>query len=400
MAKRQRGPRDAIRWLRPVLWPLLLPLALVLALYNKLSPVPLKIHMLRVDRIGHLGGNTELFCSLRDLGRLPRERRVFVYRDAPCNAFLVRMWSRVIPIRQAFLPLFDLCYKLGGLGVTSRELEKSGTLDFENLMEKTPQHLDFTADEEQKAAEQGRALGLEQGRPFVSVLGRDSLYLIQHNPHEDNSHYTFRNVDINTYVPALERLAERFTVVRVGSTARDLLQTAHPRIIDYPFSGKRSEILDIYLAARCHFYITCGTGPDTVAAQCFRRPTLWVNLMPPYMATSWGRQNLTILKHYWSPAKQRYLTLSELLSSPLGHSYDYHAVIKPSGAQVVDNTPEEIQEAADEMVARLDGTWVETPEDRERQEQFWRLFKPHFPNREYVARMGAAFLRNHPHWLR
>lgn len=390
--------RQIARWLRPLLWPLLLPVALLLALFNRMSPVPFRIHTIRVDRIGHLGGNPELFSSLLDLGRLPRELRVFVYRDRPCNHFLLDMWRRVLPIRQGFLPLFDLCYKLGGLGVISRQVEKSGTLDYENLMEKTPQHLEFTPAEEAEGRRQSRGLGLEEGRPFVCVLGRDSLYLIQHNPHEDNTHYEYRNEDIATYLPAMEWLAGRFSVLRVGSTARDRLPAAHPRIIDYPFSGRRTEFMDVYLAGRCHFFITCGTGPDTIAAQCFRRPTLWVNLMPPYQVTSWDSRNLTILKHYWLPAEQRYMTLSELLGCKLGHSYNAD-LIQERGAEVRDNSPGEILEAVQEMTARLDGTWVETGEDRERQRLFWSRFQPHFPGREYVARMGSAFLRNNPHWL-
>ena len=115
--KRQPHYRIQLKWFRPLFWPLLLPIALLLALFNKLSPVPFKIYLMRVDRIGHLAENTEQFCCKLDLGQIGREFRVFVHRDAPCNRFLLRMWSRVLPIRQVFLPLYDVCNKFGGLGV-------------------------------------------------------------------------------------------------------------------------------------------------------------------------------------------------------------------------------------------------------------------------------------------
>lgn len=390
--------RIKLKWFRVITWPLYLPFALLAALFNLVSPIPFKIYTLRVDRIGHFGANTELFCSLIDMGRLPREFRVYVHRDIPCNPALLDMWKRVLPIHQIFLPLFDVCHKLGGLGVISRQEERMGTFDFENFMEKTEQHINFTPAEEAEAKRQAEQLGMAPDRPFVPVLGRDYKYLLEHNPHEDNTHYEFRNTDIDTYIPAFKHMAERFTVVRAGSTAEKKVAWSDPNFIDYPFSGKTTPLMDIYLAGRCHFYITCATGPDTVAAQCFRRPTLWVNMIPPTMITTWGSRNLTILKHYWSTREERFLTLSEVLDTPALGMYNYKDIVE-AGVQVVDNSPEEILAAVREMEQRLDGTWRSTPEDEAMQERFWEKYRRRYPERVYVARVGTQFLRDAPHWL-
>ncbi|BCS87527.1 TIGR04372 family glycosyltransferase [Pseudodesulfovibrio sediminis] len=390
--------RINLRWVRLFTWPLLLPFALLLALFNLLSPVPFKIYTLRVDRIGHMGGNTELFCSLRDLGELPKEFRFFVHRDRPCNPALLEMWGRTLPIKQIFLPLFDICHKLGGLGVISRDIEKMGTLDLRNLMSKTKQHLHFSDTELAEAQQQAAALGLQKDRPFIPVLGRDYQYLLEHNPHEDNTHYEFRNTDINTYIPALEHLAERFTVVRAGNIAQTRVDSQNRHIIDYPFTGKVTPLMDIYLAGQCHFYITCGTGPDTLAAQCFRRPTLWVNLIPPSMLTNWGKHNLSIIKHYWSVPENRYLTLSEILGNDVLAMYNAHEMMD-LGVKVIDNSPQEIMDAVKEMEQRLDGTWQTIDEDEARQTRFWEIFKAKYPDRDYVAHVGTQFLRDNPHWL-
>ncbi len=390
--------RIKLRWFRIFFWPLLLPVALVLALFNKISPVPFRIYSLRVDRIGHLAGNTELFCCRRDLGLIPREFRVFVHRDRPCNPQLLRMWARHLPLRQVFLPLFDICNKLGGLGVVSRAVERSECDDLRNLSEQTPRHIDFEPGEIAEAERQAAALGLPPGRPFVPILGRDFQYLLDHNPHEDNSHYLFRNVNITSYLPTAAYLAERFGVIRAGNSASYPLPADAGAIIDYPFSGRCTDLLDVYWGARCHFYMTCGSGPDTIASQLFRHPTLYTNFIPPSVVPNWNHRSITICKHYWFAQEKRFLRLSEILDNPQLCTYNAHK-IREAGVEVIDNTPEEILEATREMVARLDGTWVESEEDAERQIRFWTLYKIYFPERVFVARVGAAFLRDHPQWL-
>ena len=70
------------------------------------------------------------------------------------------------------------------------------------------------------------------------------------------------------------------------------------------------------------------------------------------------------------------------------------------GAEIVDNSPEELLEAVREMEARLAGTWTESPQDAALQQAFWERYRPHYPDRVYVARIGADFLRQNPHWTR
>ncbi|WP_449243471.1 TIGR04372 family glycosyltransferase [Desulfovibrio sp.] len=398
--KKNAQPRYRIklRWFRPLFWPVLLPVVIAIWLYNKLSPIPIRIYLMRVDRIGHLAENTELVCCKIDLGIIKKEIRIFVHRDIPCNMFLFRMWSRVLYVNQLFLLIYDVCKKLGGLGILSDEMQTPG-LNSNNMVEKCPRHLSFTPDELRDAERQCRELGHDGSRPHVCVLGRDAVYLQQHNPHEDNSHYEFRNVDINTYIPALEHLAERFTVIRMGSVARDRLQTTNPRIIDYPFSGKRTELLDIYLSGTCRFFISTGTGLDSVASICFRVPMLFVNFIPVALMVNWGSANLSIFKHYWLVEEKRFLTLSEILDSGVGDSYDAYRIRK-FGVEIVDNSPEELLDAVREMEARLDGAWEEDPEDARLQQAYWDICRQRYPRREYVARIGAKFLRNNPNWAR
>jgi len=388
--------RINLRPYRILYFPILLPIAFLLALFNKISPIPFRIYALRVERIGQMAGNQEeLLCKL-DLGLLPREFRVFIHRDLPSNHVLLDIQKRVLPIKQFFLLLFDVCHKLGGLGVTSLEYTRITGRDEEHLMMRTGGHFSLSEQEQRDGGTEFRGLGLSTDIPFVTVLGRDSAYLNHLGEPTDDNNY--RNVDINTFVPALEFLAENHQVVRMGSVVKDALHTDHPNILDYSLSGKRTELLDVYLSARCRFYMTCGSGPDGIAAYNFRIPTLYVNYLPPMYAPPLRAWAMFILKKYWSTSENRYLTLGELLDGDM-RTMCTPRELDPLNVTIHDNTPEEILEATQEMTARLDGTWVETEEDRDLQERFWAQYAKRFKGIKYRAKIGSAYLRRNSYWL-
>lgn len=397
MAKQKRPEyRINLRPYRILYFPVLLPVAFLLALFNKISPIPFRIYNLRVERIGQMAGNQEeIICEL-ELGELPREFRVFVHKDKPSNQVLQTMQERALPFHQIFLPLFDVCNKFGGLGVSSSELHDITGRDPKQLIPKTKQHIDFTAEEEAQAEKECVAAGIDPKRPFVSVLGRDSAYL-KHigEPTDDDS---YRNVDINTFIPALEYLADNQQVIRLGSVVHSKLDTSHPDIIDYSNSGKRTEMLDVYLSARCRFFFSVGTGLDTIAANCFRLPVLYVNYIPFNYACQLKPNTIFIPKKFWHIEEKRYLTFTEILTSDVKDLYT-PSTLNPLGIEVHDNTPEEILDATREMDERLNGTWQETDEDRRRQAQFWALYRKHTTDFPCDSKIGTAFLRENPNWL-
>lgn len=105
-----------------------------------------------------------------------------------------------------------------------------------------------------------------------------------------------------------------------------------------------------------------------------------------------------ILKKYWSTTENRYLTLGELLDGDM-RTMCTPRELNPLGVTIHDNTPEEILEVTREMTARLDGTWVETEEDRDLQERFWAQYAKRFNGIKYAARIGSAYLRQNTFWL-
>ncbi len=395
---KQKQPEYRIN-LRPYrffYWPLMLPVALLLALFNKISPIPFKIYALRVDRIGQMAGNQEQYMAELECGVHPREFRIYIHRDKPCNSVLMDMQKRALPIHNIFLPLFDVCHKFGGLGISSIELLHYTGRDDDYLLYKTKPFLNFTQSEIDQARTECRKLEIDLDKPFIPVLARDPSYLDSiKEPTERNN---YRNVDINTFVPAMEFLADKHKVFRMGSVVAGPLKSDHPNILDYSLSGKRSELLDVYLSANCRFFLTCGSGPDTITSHCFRQPVLYVNYMPPAYLKPMRKQCMAILKKYWDRNKKRYLSLEELLNSE-ARMMCMRKKLNPLGIEVHDNSPEEILEAAKEMEARLDGTWVETKEDKKNQEKFWAIYNACYGPVEHPCSIGAQYLRENLFWL-
>jgi putative glycosyltransferase (TIGR04372 family) len=373
-----------------------LPVALLLALFNKISPVPFKIYSLRVDRIGQMAAGTEQFLCELDHGRHPREFKVYIYRDRPANDALLTLFKRVLNVRQSFLPLFDVCHKLGGLGVVCYHIQKLPGHDPEHLVEDSPQHLFFTREEDAEARRQCAKLGIDPDKPFILALSRDNAYL--EHIGEPTSLDSYRNTPIESYLLAMEHLADHYQVIRMGSVATTKLETNHPNILDYAFSGRRTELLDVYLSAKCFFFLSCGSGIDSITTFNFRRPALYVQYIPPGYFKPQKQQNIIILKKYWHTKKNRYLSMNELFEK--GICYESVASkLFEHDVVVHDNTPEEILEAAQEMAARLEGTWVPPEGDSERQRRFKATFNRDGKKAVCLASIGAAYLEKNQYWL-
>ena len=107
-------------------------------------------------------------------------------------------------------------------------------------------------------------------------------------PAMDLHYHDYRDPDIHDYVATVEELARRgYCTARMGATVKEPLQTTNTMIIDYATKG-RTEFLDIYLGAKCYFYLGDPCGLDAIP-MVFRRPLAMVNLVPLEYAPTWGR---------------------------------------------------------------------------------------------------------------
>jgi putative glycosyltransferase (TIGR04372 family) len=401
----------AARVRRAVRLALATPLAALLLVAIRLARplVRVRLGAMRSDRIGHFALETELALCERETGIRPAPPRSLDLWYAPepiANRALYRMWRRVMRIWPNWLmvPLWRLNERIPGGAAHVVPQTSSTCLDVHNLLDRCPPHLAFTEAEHARGRAGLAELGIGPSDRWVCVIVRDAAYTTAAFPGKDMSYHDYRNCDVEDYVEGAEAVAQRgYFVVRMGAVVARPMRSAHPRVIDYATSGRRSEFMDLYLGAHCAFCVSDGLGYYAIPA-AFRRPNAYVNYSPFFMFYSSRAADLGIAKTMVDATTGRRLTLGEMGArgvAQLSATRDF----AERGVRVVSNTPGEIRELMCEMVDRLEGTWRDVPGDDERQARFWASYlevigrQREICHGEVRSRYGAAYLRAHPDWV-
>jgi putative glycosyltransferase (TIGR04372 family) len=269
--------------------------------------------------------------------------------------------------------------------------------DFSNLIEKY-QPFDFTPDEEAHGKEMLNKFGLKDDDKFVCFAIRDSAYQLRKIPSRfrDWSYQDFRHQDIDNFVLAAEELTKRgYYVFRMGVVVHKAFNSNNPKIIDYPFSGLRSDFMDVYLGAKCSFCLSTGMGFDDVP-YIFRRPIALIQCPIGNISKShaYSEKFLIITKHHILKKENRRLSLSEIFSHGAAYLGDTKSY-EQKGVELVDNTPEEIRDLAIETAENTEFKKQLNPEQEELQKTFKNLFAKNLAKPFEYA--GKKYNTNHLH---
>ena len=265
--------------------------------------------------------------------------------DGRANRQLVKMWKREVRSIPSWL--------MGALLAANQRLKKPAIIDYrfstlvsvDRYLDGTKSHLAFSTTERSRAQSALREMGIEQGRPFVCLVAR-------HGGEPDS---TLRNRSIEDFESSVEALTQRgITVVRMGSKDSPPLRSLSPLVIDYANSEHKSELVDIYLLAHCHFIISTMSGPDAMAL-AFRRPALYIDIA--HYSLCFTGSSLTT----WTPAKivrsnnKLPLSLREVFNTGAGYFWK-DSQFASAGLEVLRSTPDEIRNYVMEMMDRLTAT--------------------------------------------
>jgi putative glycosyltransferase (TIGR04372 family) len=237
-------------------------------------------------------------------------------------------------------------------------------------------------------------LDQKRGQECLQSLGvpADAWFVALHVRGGREKARSTRDADIATYRMAIESIVARGGwVFRMGDPSMEPLPPM-PQVIDYAHSEARRDWMDVFLWARCRFFIGIQSGPLMVPPT-FGVPCVITNWSSPAIRL-WFTRDLYIFKLHWSETEARYLSFTEVSSSALAsaESSDYLA---SRGIKLVDNTPEEINDVVVEMLDRLDGKLKYSKEDEQLQERFNRTSVSNTQNTN--ARIGRDFLRKWAH---
>lgn len=384
---------------------LLLPAGLFFALFVRIVRpwLLVRINILTSERMGHFAANTELYLCERDAGiNTPGMPYVDLwYHNWPiCNQQLARMWERRLHVVPSWLlgPLDKVNAFIPGGAVHRIVVNQYQDRDVHNLLMRSPPHLSFLPEEEKQGRAGLRALGIPEGASFVCLNVRDESYLEKSLPWVRWNYHDYRNCNVQTYALAAQELANRgYYVVRTGVIVKEAMNASHPMIIDYATNGMRDDFMDIYLGAQCEFCISNGTGFDAVP-YIFRRPIVYVDVVPPGTMYTSNPKSLNTIKKYWLRNENRLMTLWEIFESGAGR-FVYTKEYRDAGIDLIDSTPEEIAAVVLEAESRLKGSWQTTEEDEALQRRFWEIFSKGmvFSSKplhgEIRSRIGSDFLR-------
>ncbi|MBF0523083.1 MAG: TIGR04372 family glycosyltransferase [Candidatus Omnitrophica bacterium] len=322
------------------------------------------------------------------------------------NCFWLKLWERrlnVFPFWKIGYVLYSVCREIPWLqahvinipdAVPFYGREYLGLKTQQCILNYKEPSLVLTPEEESAGRDALKQMGIPEDKPFICFHSRDSKYLEKTMPQRDWGYHDFRDSDIKNYIPAVEEMTWRgYYGVRMGAVVAEKVETGNPAIIDYATNGKRTDFLDIYLGARCYFFICSDTG-ISVIPEVFRRPIVFVNWVPLLRSPAFYVHNAILIpKTFFSRKENRQLTFQEIIHSALG-SEGQGAAFALAEIDLIENTPEEIAAVTLEMEERLNGTWKTTEEDEDLQRRFWKLYEPYQLNNPSF-RIGAQYLREH-----
>jgi len=278
--------------------------------------------------------------------------------------------------------------------------------DVFNLLDKSAPHLKFSAEEELRGEVELAKMGIPIKNPFICLIVRDSAYLESHQP-KDWSYHDYRDCDINNFILAAEKLAGKgYFVIRMGKKVNSMMSVDNPMIIDYAANGMQSDFMDVYLGAKCAFCVSTSTGFDAIPL-IFRRPIVFVDMVPIGYLFTFCSKNIAILRHHYSNQLNRELTLSEIFDKGLGFALrtnDYES----KGVKLIENSPEEICDVVIEMAENIENKWQSTSDIEDLQYKVYEIYHKNscFPliaaivHGDIRIKFGSKYLRENKELMR
>ena len=196
-----------------------------------------------------------------------------------------------------------------------------------------------------------RRANLDPQRPMVILHVRESGYR-QRGAARQQLMDRVRDARIDTYRPATEWLVERgYQVVRIGDPS--MTPCTWPGVIDLATAPWRTGAFELWAAISSRFFITGDSGPYFLA-QLVGVPSLSVNVFRAGYNTI-RESDRYISKLVLDRTRGRRLSIAEMLSDEFVYSpVDFDRF------EWIDNTPDDIREAVEEMVAALDTPHLRT----------------------------------------
>ncbi len=286
--------------------------------------------------IGHITVDTAV--QIAQLQGEDRSKNRWFWLGRTDNRQWEAMLRRSLPVHRLVCPIEYWNRKLPGGDTHKFQSQWNDSRDLTGLIWSTDCQPPFTPEENAYCQSWLASVGISLGEPFVTLIVRDGEYTAVTWP-EDLSFHDYRNSDVETFIPAINWLAEQSVwVIRMGKIMKTPLRMRNHRVIDYSFRTDRNDLLDIWLMANATGCISTSTGLDSVAV-VYRRPILYLNALSLgiWFSSAWST---------WVPKDLRESATGRVLSvyEHLDHVYSASSQFHEAGLEVVALSPDEILE--------------------------------------------------------
>jgi len=167
---------------------------------------------------------------------------------------------------------------------------------------------------------------------------------------KDDFGQDFRNTTPDLLIPSIQRLnGLGIHVFLMGHQAIFPIKDSD-LFTNFSNCRWRTDFLDVYLSARCLFYFGNSSGSAQIS-RMFGRPTIGSNLSLIHCFNG-TNTDITSPKKYYDNGLERYLTLSEILKSPIKDARNADEYQK-NGISLHENTAEELLLILEEMLENL-----------------------------------------------
>lgn len=229
------------------------------------------------------------------------------------------------------------------------------------------------------------SLGIPRGSWFVSFHARSMGFYEVGN---FGKHNEFRNASIENYISAFKLITDRGGwILRMGDASMPKLPPM-PGVIDYAHTKAKSDWMDVFLWAKCRFFLGTQSGPQNIPPM-FGVPVVMVNMTSILALMQFLlRRDIAIVKHHWSIDEKRNLSFRETLEEPYGSVFSNANLLRKHRIELTENSPDEIEEAVAEMLQRLEGTYELSDAELAAQQQLISMIPGHeyFPLNQILGR--------------
>jgi len=361
------------------------------------SIVPHRLEPAEVTRgfYGEMCGKLDIYIKARELGLIERTDTYLVApHDSISSPRLMDYWADHLNVVEAEEHLPSNCrpyyldyYTLPDGRTLQRDVAHRRVQQLWTEAGRAPL-LSLKEEDRDRGETLLTKLGMPDDAWHVVLHVREAGYFGEDSPWNHNRH---RNSQIDTYIPAIKAITDRGGwVFRIGDPSMEVLPDM-PGVISAAHADWRADWTDIFLIASARFYFGMASGPSTIPMS-FGIPILGTNWIPLGPWTN-GQKDLFMPKVLRNKSDGRILSLKEALTPPLFGTFE-PALLDTFDIIPEDNSPDDLRDAAVEMMDRLEGTFSLSGDDEELQNAIQSMADP--LDVGATPLMARDFLRRHP----